>query len=94
VPPIYSEADLHVHQGIHYHRSNLPVREWTELMRRAGFGLSAVIHKSRRSPDFHSHRPSELTVDDFTFTPAPVERLLEEPSIGAIYELTVELTDP
>lgn len=89
VPPIYSEADLEVHRGIHYHRSNLPVQGWTDLMQGTGFRVSAVLHKSDRQPDFRSHRPSALTVDDFTFIPAPVERLLEEPSIGAIYDLRV-----
>jgi hypothetical protein len=91
VPPIYSAKDVEIHEGIHYHRSNLSVSEWAGLMRQEGFLLSGFIHQARGPivPNVYSHRPSRLAATDFTFIQVPVERLWLEPSITAVFHLTL-----
>ena len=85
VPPIYSELDFRTHSGIHYHRTNLTVTDWAHMIAEAGFVLSAVSHHSTKAPNFDSHLPSSLSQDDFVFARVPIDRLLNEPSITAMF---------
>jgi SAM-dependent methyltransferase len=85
VPPIYSEHDYEKHQAIHYHRSNLPLPEWARLIESHGFRATGCIHNVKRSTDLASHRPSRLTVSDFTFTPVPVEAMLQQFTVTGIF---------
>ena len=88
VPPIYTDRDVQIHHGIHYHRSNLSVRAWAELIADAGFVARGVAHHHvGKAPNFRSHLPSELTAADFTFTEGEVEALWEQPSITAVFLL-------
>lgn len=91
VPPIYSAKEAKIHSGIHYHRSNFPVTEWADLIRHAGFAVSGYLHQARGpiSPNVYSHRPSRLSSADFAFVHVPVERLWLEPSITAVFHLTM-----
>ena len=86
-PPIYTSADVDVHAGIHYHRSNLPVSEWLILFRNTGFSVSGYLHNARQgvAVDFKSHFPSRLSPEDFVFTPTAIEGLLTQPSITALF---------
>jgi 2-polyprenyl-3-methyl-5-hydroxy-6-metoxy-1,4-benzoquinol methylase len=94
VPPIYTTADVDVHQRIRYHRSNLAVSEWAALMANAGFKVSSFLHHVRDglSVDFDSHLPTGLTSDDFVFTPTTLEGLLQQPSITALFLLANRAT--
>jgi SAM-dependent methyltransferase len=85
VPPIYSEHDYAKHQAIHYHRSNLPMPEWARLIAAHGFRATGCIHNVKRTADLTSHRRSRLTVADFTFTPVPVEEMLQRFTITGIF---------
>jgi SAM-dependent methyltransferase len=87
VPPIYTSHDAKTHAGIHYHRSNLTVQQWTSVIGDAGFDVSAFFHESRTQPDFQSHAPSTLSVADFAFTPTPVAGMMLQPSITAVFLL-------
>jgi SAM-dependent methyltransferase len=91
VPPIYDAKDAKFHEGIRYHRSNLPVSEWVNLIRQEGFAVTGYLHRATGPiiPDVFSHRPSRLAVTDFSFVQVPVERLSLEPSITAVFHLTV-----
>jgi SAM-dependent methyltransferase len=93
VPPIYTAHDVKVHADIHYHRSNLTVVEWADLIASAGFRASGILHHARGnlSPNFRSHRKSKLSADDFVFTHTSVEALWQQPSITAIFLLEREV---
>jgi SAM-dependent methyltransferase len=95
VPPIYGAKEAEIHAGIHYHRSNLSVSEWADLIRQEGFAVSGYIHQARGPimPNVYSHRPSRLASTDFSFVHVPVERLWLEPSITAVFHLTVASRD-
>lgn len=87
VPPIYSRADLDVHAGIHYHRSNLTIQQWIDLVEKGGFLLECFSHRAREgvSPDFSSHLPTRLCTDDFLFDQVSRETLRTRPTITAIF---------
>lgn len=89
VPPIYSEHDYEQHQAIHYHRSNLPMPEWARLIASHGLRATGCIHNVQRPADLRSHRPSRLSVSDFTFTPVPVEEMLRQFTITGIFIVDV-----
>jgi SAM-dependent methyltransferase len=89
VPPIHTSHDAEAHAQIRYHRSNLSVSEWADLMQRAGFVLSGYSHRMRGSvlPDLTSHLPSRLSVEDFTFATTTPEALCSEATITAVFHL-------
>jgi len=91
VPPIYTPADAAVHAGIRYHRSNLSVGEWADLIRKSGFDASAFFHRVREGVkvDLSLHQPSKLCAADFLFVPTTVEGLQLQPSITAIFLITL-----
>lgn len=88
VPPIYGEADAQAHADIHYHRSNLRVTEWSDLLVEAGFESKGFIHHFAREgnrPDFFSHAPSRLQPSDFTFSEVTAAELSMTVSITAVF---------
>jgi len=93
VPPIYGQQDLAVHSAIAYHRSNLSITEWIELIGKSSASVSCFSHRAIGGvhPDFSSHLPSKLDVTDFEFVPVTNDALCLEPSITAIF--LVELSE-
>ncbi len=96
VPPIFSEADLERHGDIHYHRSNLTLRQWHALFAAGGFTVECYAHQPRSSsirPEFTSGARSTLTADDFVFDATDLEGLLSRPCITAIFVLVSRAHD-
>lgn len=92
VPPIVTAADRETHADIHYHRSNLTVREWHSLLVREGV-VRCYLHRAATAavrPDFASPRATRLRVDDFAFVAVELERFYSEPAITAVFVLNVE----
>ena len=70
VPPITSPSVLAEHRAIHFHRSNLTIDEWLNLVSGAGWQQVKVLaHRYRAAPlpDFTSPRRSRLVAEAFTF---------------------------
>ena len=91
VPPIYTDHDRHAHGEIHYHRANLDVGQWRELLSR-WFEVAYFVHLARDgvTPDFRSNRRSRLTQSDFRFLPVDRDAMLSQPSITAIFVCTLQ----
>lgn len=89
VPPIYTDADAVTHHAIRYHRSNLTVAQWIQLLDQTPFEVSYVIHRARAgtAPDFTSRVASRLTASDFEFAEADRDEVLRVPSITAMFLL-------
>lgn len=88
VPPIYGEADAQAHASIHYHRSNLRVGEWSDLLVEEGFEVTGFIHRFAGEgdpPNFLSHAPSRLQPSDFSFSAVTAEELSRTVSITAVF---------
>jgi len=87
VPPIYGQADMKVHSAIRYHRSNLTVSRWLELLHGTGCLITCFSHRARSGvqPDFANHQRSVLQASDFEFVPVSPETLRSEPSITAVF---------
>jgi SAM-dependent methyltransferase len=93
VPPIRDESERRAHDEIHYHRSLLDVTQWADLLTAEGFEVDVFLHRVRdpaTTVDVHSHFKSRLTVADFVFEPATIERLVAEPTITAIFVARVQ----
>ena len=86
VPPIFTDHDRHAHGDIHYHRANLDVGQWRDLLSHR-FDVEYFIHRAREgvTPDFHSQRISRLTTSDFLFEPVGAEAIYSQPTITAIF---------
>jgi 2-polyprenyl-3-methyl-5-hydroxy-6-metoxy-1,4-benzoquinol methylase len=91
VPPITSAETAALHHGIHYHRSNLTVAKWHELLSSPEWTVAAYAHTFAgpgAHPDFASPFASVLSPSDFAFTPVSVEQLRETPAITAVFLAT------
>jgi 2-polyprenyl-3-methyl-5-hydroxy-6-metoxy-1,4-benzoquinol methylase len=92
VPPIITPEDAHAHSQIHYHRSNLTIHQWISLFHQSKFDVSCFSHRAAHpgiAPDFRSHKQSTLTSNDFIFVSATPHDLYSEPSITAVFILTL-----
>ena len=89
VPPIYTATDAATHGRIHYHRSNLTVREWHDLLTRAAVEIICYRHDATpgTAPDFASRSASKLSAADFRFEKTDLPGLCDRPSITAIFIL-------
>jgi SAM-dependent methyltransferase len=88
VPPIYNEHDAEQHRDIHYHRANLAIQDWLNLICGYGFRVSTFLHLPKRPevhPNFSSTTTSTLTASDFEFTPIEPSRITSVASITAIF---------
>lgn len=88
VPPIYTDHDAATHGHIHYHRANLAIHQWHDLIASSGFRISAFTHlpaSPQVKPDFSACISSLLATSDFVFTPIAREQLQEVVSITAIF---------
>lgn len=88
VPPITSIATAALHHDIHYHRSNLTVAAWNELLTAHAWTVTAFTHTfvgPGTHPDFASPFPSAVSPSAFAFTQVPVEHLQNTPTITALF---------
>jgi len=69
VPPIVDEQGLAVHEAIPYHRSNLLIEQWQELLGRHFRDLEAWRHLPPEGAqlDFSDPFPSRVHAEDFRF---------------------------
>lgn len=88
VPPIYTDHDAQAHEDIHYHRANLAIQQWHDLIAGQGFRVSAFSHllaNPHVTPDFSANTPSLLSASDFEFNAVTRERIGDAVSITAIF---------
>ncbi len=90
VPPIFSQHDLELHQGIGYHRSNLTVSAWSELLHATGWRVEVFRHDHPRAGriDFASPFAATTQDDEFSFSPADLASVERELPITVIFRLT------
>ena len=84
VPPIVDAASLRANEAIPYHRSNLSVSRWIELLSTRFSSVTTYRHFPRTGidPDFTNPFRSALTTADFAFEEAD---LLAKPTLTAIF---------
>lgn len=89
VPPIYTETDAATHHAIRYHRTNLTVAQWIQLLDQTPFEVSYFIHRAPAgaAPDFSSRTTSRLTASAFEFTETDRDQFQCTPSITAMFLL-------
>ncbi len=88
LPPITSEATAALHGDIAYHRSNLTLRAWHDLISGLPWTVAVYRHSFEgpgKAPDFASPRPSALTPSAFAFTESTVESLYASSPITAVF---------
>jgi SAM-dependent methyltransferase len=85
VPPIVDEASMRANEAIPYHRSNLMISRWLELLRERFADVTPFRHDTKHGvqPDFGDPFPSRLSTEDFIFE--EVEALAEKPTITALF---------
>ncbi len=91
LPPITSPESLAVHDGIHYHRSNLTIDEWIATFTRCHWRVELFAHRycgAGPAPDFSSPFRSVLAPSDFAVGCEDRNRLYESPPTTAIYLLS------
>lgn len=88
VPPITSSATATLHDGIHYHRSNLTVAAWHALLTAHAWAVTTFTHTfvgTGTQLDFSSPFPSALSPSAFGFTQVSAQRLQNTPTITAVF---------
>ena len=88
VPPIYTAHDSATHGHIHYHRANLGIAQWHDLLAGSGFHVSCFSHlpaTTEIKPDFSATKVSALNARDFVFPAISRNDLLRVPSITAVF---------
>lgn len=90
VPPITDAGTLALHLDNPFHRSNLFVWDWAELLGRR-FGEVSVFRQLPApgvKPDFYDPFKSRLKVSDFIFEEIPISRFEETPALGMVFVCT------
>ena len=88
VPPITSIATAALHDGIHYHRSNLTVAEWHTILAAHAWTVTTFTHTfvgPGTHVDFASPFPSAMSPSAFAFTQVSAEHLQNTPTITAVF---------
>jgi SAM-dependent methyltransferase len=88
VPPITSPLLLDKNRAIHFHRSNLTVDGWLELVRSAGWGeITVVAHRYTELPlpDFASPARSQLSPQAFTFVSTTRDAVYSDVPITVLF---------
>jgi hypothetical protein len=90
VPPIFSQHDLELHQGIGYHRSNLTVSAWSDLLRTDGWRVEVFRHDHPRAGriDFASPFAATTREGEFTFSSADLTSVERDVPITVVFRLT------
>jgi len=88
VPPIVDEVSLRANEAIRYHRSNLSVPRWLDLLHARFATVRTYCHFpcERINPDFSNPFKSALSPSDFSFAEADP---LAKPTLTAIFVATV-----
>ena len=88
LPPITTPSDLAVNDGIHYHRTNLELRDWARLIEALPWAVSVYAHRfdgAWSELDFASPFPSRLSPERFTVTPDSIDGLYRSPALTAVF---------
>lgn len=88
VPPITTKGALQENSGIHYHRSNLTLSEWADLLSRFPWSVTLYHHRfagSGPAPDFTSPFPSRLSISDFSLSEGTVGEAYRSCPITAVF---------
>jgi SAM-dependent methyltransferase len=87
VPPIVDEASLEANRRIEFHKSNLFVWQWADLLKQSFGKVRAFRHlpPAGRLPDFSDPFPSALSPADFEFCEVPVSELGTVLTLGAVF---------
>lgn len=91
VPPIVDQRGLAEHEAIPYHRSNLLVGQWRQLLARYFGELRAFRHLPPEGArlDFADLFPSRVRAEDFRFEEVPVEELSRTETLTALFVFPV-----
>ncbi|HEY3350133.1 MAG TPA: hypothetical protein VGM13_10190 [Thermoanaerobaculia bacterium] len=76
VPPITTEVVLEENRGIHYHRSNFTLSEWSALLARFRWSVTLYHHRFAGTgplPDFTSPFPSARSASDWALVEGSVD---------------------
>jgi SAM-dependent methyltransferase len=92
VPPIVDEASLDANRRIVFHKSNLFVWQWADLLKQSFAQVRAFRHlpPADSPPDFSDPFPSALSPADFEFRELPVSELGTVFTLGAVFVCTAE----
>lgn len=87
VPPIMDEASLAANRGNVFHKSNLFVWQWADLLKQSFGTVRAFRHfpPADPLPDFSDPYPSALSPADFEFCEVPVSELGTMFTLGAVF---------
>jgi SAM-dependent methyltransferase len=87
VPPIVDDQGLAVHEAIPYHRSNLLIDQWQELLACCFRNLEAVRHLPPEGVhlDFADPFPSRVDAADFRFLPCSPADLSGSETLTAVF---------
>jgi 2-polyprenyl-3-methyl-5-hydroxy-6-metoxy-1,4-benzoquinol methylase len=88
VPPITTEGVLEENRGIHYHRSNLTLAAWAELLARLPWSLTLFHHRytgAAPPPDFRSPFPSARPASEFALVEGTVEEAYRDCPYTAVF---------
>jgi SAM-dependent methyltransferase len=77
VPPIVDAATRELNEAIRFHRSNLAVEEWRDLLRTRFDEVDRFAHLARDGVevDLESTSRSSLVPEDFRFEPMPADEV-------------------
>jgi SAM-dependent methyltransferase len=87
VPPIVDEASRDANRRIVFHKSNLFVWQWTDLLMKSFGRVRAFRHLAPADPppDFSDPFPSALSPSDFEFCEVPLSELGTVLTLGAVF---------
>lgn len=87
VPPIVDEASLNANRRIVFHKSNLFVWQWADLLKEFFGRVRAFRHLPPADPlpDFSDPFPSALSPADFEFCELPMSELGRLLTLGAVF---------
>lgn len=86
VPPIVDDATLRENQRNRFHRSNLFLWQWHDLLTDRFQEVLCFRQQTTgpRHPDFSDPFPTTLTLGDFAFVETPLDELRRSPSLGVV----------
>jgi SAM-dependent methyltransferase len=86
VPPIVDDGTLRENQRNPFHRSNLYLWQWHDLLAQRFSMVTAHRQDfvAAGSLDFADPFPSRRTVDDFAFPQVPLDELRRAPALGVV----------
>ena len=91
VPPIRNEFEMDLNRANPFHVCNRTIEEWTDTFRAEGWHVChwRHTHEHLESLDFSSPLRSRWKPSDFVFEAATLERMYQQPTLSAVFELRV-----